>query len=357
MIGTGIVRPRVLVADGDPARRARTRRALGDEFVLAEASNVEEALAWLEEQAPGLTLADLRLPGAAGAELVARIRELAPHELVLILAPDPSLGLCRAAMRAGAYDCLDPATLPPEELRATCDGALARLEEAARTRRLAHDLARGAVRRHEREAAARLSRPEALAAWQAVDPSTRERWLHDYLQAVEAPAGSEDRGRLLQELANEVGVEARPGEILTALHLHATAAARPSTTDDAMDRARECLVQALAKVADAKPQRATGTSVPPAAPVREPRPSPVETLAWHRWRLSETREEWTLVVAGRPLARMTPTASGCKTHLRSPPDGDLLESVDLPPLPEALREVERLLGLPYVLTVHTARSE
>ena len=68
MIGSGIVRPRVLVADGDAERRARTRRALGDEFVLAEAAAADEALVWLEDQAPGLTLADYRLPGAAGAE-------------------------------------------------------------------------------------------------------------------------------------------------------------------------------------------------------------------------------------------------------------------------------------------------
>src|SRR5437762_2603666 len=146
MIGSGIVRPRVLVADGDAERRARTRRALGDEFVLAEAAAADEALVWLEDQAPGLTLADYRLPGAAGA---------------------------------------------------------------------------------------RLSKPELGAAWKAVDAAARERWLHDYLQAVESPAGSPDREKCLQELAYEVGAQSKPGEMLTALHLHAVAAARPSTTDEA----------------------------------------------------------------------------------------------------------------------------
>src|SRR5205809_1057906 len=155
MIGSGIVRPRVLVADGDAERRARTRRALGDEFVLAEAAAADEALVWLE------------------------------------------------------------------------------------------DHARGAGRRHEREAAARLSKPELVAAWKAVDAAARERWLHDYLQAVESPAGSPDREKCLQELAYEVGAQSKPGEMLTALHLHAVAAARPSTTDEAMDRARDCLVAAL----------------------------------------------------------------------------------------------------------------
>src|SRR5881394_1515698 len=134
---------------------------------------------------PRVLVADFRLPGAAGAELVARIRDLAPHELVLILAPDPSLGLCRAAMRAGAYDCLDMGALLPEQLRASCESALARLEEATRGRRVGEDRARGAVRRHEREAAARLSKPETIAAWKAVEVAARDRWVHAYLQAVE----------------------------------------------------------------------------------------------------------------------------------------------------------------------------
>jgi DNA-binding NarL/FixJ family response regulator len=352
MIRSGIVRPRVLVADGDPERRARMRRALGDEFVLAEAAAADEALVWLEDQAPGLTLADFRLPGAAGAELVARIRDLAPHELVLILAPDPSLGLCRAAMRAGAYDCLDPGSLLPEQLRASCEAALARLEEAARGRRVGEDLARGAVRRHEREAASRLAKPEAVAAWKAVDVAARERWVHDYLQAVESPAAGPDRERCIQELAFEIGAQTKPGELLIALHVHAVASARPSTTDEAMDRARDCLVAALVRVADARAARAGGA---PAAGPGSPRPTGESSVAWHRWRLSETEEEWTLVVGGRPLARLVPNGSGCRAQVRAMADGDRLDVVDLPPVPEALREVERRLGLPYVLNVQSAK--
>ena len=37
-------------------------------------------------------------------------------------------------------------------------------------------------------------------------------------------------------------------------------------------------------------------------------------------------------------------------------EGARLEAVDLPPVPEALREVERRLGMPYVLAVESAAA-
>jgi hypothetical protein len=134
--------------------------------------------------------------------------------------------------------------------------------------------------------------------------------------------------------------------------VHAVAAARPSTTDEAMDRARDCLVAALARVADARGARgAAGAAVGGGGP----RPVPEASVAWHHWHLSEAHEEWVLVVAGRPLARLVPEGPGCRAHVRAMADGDRLDVIDLPPVPEALREVERRLGLPYVLTVQSAK--
>jgi DNA-binding NarL/FixJ family response regulator len=341
-------RTRVLVADADEARRRALCEDLGSEYAVAETSTAEETLVWLEDQAPGLTLLDHRLPGAGGAAIVARIRELFPQELVVILTPNLSPAMCRAAMRAGAYDCLERDEGLPDELRSTCDGAVARLEDAGRSRRAGDEQARAAVRRHEREAAGRLSRPESLAAWSSVDLDLRRRWAREYARAAEASSTEGDRERILGELAEEVEGLPRPGDVLTSLHVHA-AGAKGIAADDAVDRARECLVRTLALVADRR--------MPP-APSGGPHASnrgaaPPVGRAWHRWRVGDRSEEWCLVVDGRPVARLSSVAEGSRGLVVST-DGSRLESVSLPPIPEALREVERRLGIPYVFTVHTA---
>jgi DNA-binding NarL/FixJ family response regulator len=361
----------VLVADADDARRRAVRAALGGDFSLAEAPGADEAIAWLQGQEPGLTLLDHGLPGAQGAELVARLRELYPHELVLILAPEPSLGMTRAAMRAGAYDCLDRGALMPEQLRAVCESAAARLELAGRQRRAPDEHARGAVRRHEREAAGRLSTPDALSAWKSIDVAERRRWVDAYLRAVAMPEGSPEREKALAEVVEPVSRCERPGALLAALHAHAVGSPRPSATDEAVDRSREALVRAVVLVADALSQRVRAKDAPkPAAAASAPAAAPApaaaaaapgapvrrlaEGLAWHRWRLGGDQEEWTLSLDGRLVARVATGAGGCRGWVRTSVDADRLEAVVLPPVPEALREIERRLGLPFVLDVRTA---
>jgi DNA-binding NarL/FixJ family response regulator len=365
----GLLRPRVLVADAEEGRRRDLRAALGGDFAVAEASGADEAVAWLQGQEPGLTLLDHGLPGAAGAELVARLKELYPHELVLILAPEPSLGLTRAAMRAGAYDCLDRGALVPEQLRAVCESAAARLEEAGRQRRAVEEQARGAVRRHEREAAGRLSTADSLAAWKAIEVTERRRWVEAYLRAVAAPEGSPERDRALGEVSEPVSRCERPGVLLAALHAHAVASPRPSSSDESVDRSREALVRLLGLVADALALRTRaregGRAVPAAAsaPAAAPGAAPAspadarrasDGLAWHRWRLGAGQEEWTLALDGRLVARVATGPSGCRGWVRTSVDADRLEAVVLPPVPDALREIERRLGLPFVLDVRTA---
>jgi hypothetical protein len=145
--------------------------------------------------------------------------------------------------------------------------------------------------------------------------------------------------------------------VLESILVHATAAARPAAADEAMDRARECLVAALARLADWKAagRGASRDAYDDAPPPRAPEPRPV-SRAWHRWRVEsapgEVAEEWTLSVDGKPVARVHARADGCRGHVLHA--DSRLASIDLPPVPEALREVERRLGLPYVLSVESA---
>ncbi len=346
-------RPRVLVVDADEARRRSLYETLADEFDVAEASTADDALGWLPGRAPGLTLLDHGLPGSGGAELVSRVRELHPNELVLILAPDPSLGVCRAAMRAGAYDCLDRHALLPAQLRGVCEAAVQRLEEAERQDRAREERVAEAVRRHEREAAARLSTPEALDAWCSVSAEERRRWADAYLHAVEAPEGSSERAKAIGEVVEGVSRRERPGALLLALHAHAVASARPASTDAAMDHARRVLVSVLARVGDdlAKRAAAPPTAESPSAPAAS---RLVEGLAWHRFRLGGGVEEWDLVASGRLLARVRMDPTGCRGFARTTAAGERLSTLDLPPVPQALRDVEKRLGLPLVLDVRTA---
>lgn len=364
-------RPRLLIADAVAPRRAEVRAALADDFTVAEAERADDVLAWLDQAEPGCTLLDHALPGAGGAALVGRIGELFPDEVVLLVAPDPSVELCRAAMRAGAYDCLDRTLLDPRQVRALAEAAQERFPGRRGGRALAEANLRAAVRLHEREAAARLCTPAALAAWRSVDLAERSRWLSLWdraLTSLEAPA---ERRRALEEVVDALVCTSEGPDLLAALHLHATAAARPGGRDDAVERARELLVEALqllvGRAAEAAPTspRTTTAATPgpvpeapaPAAPSAVAADAPAEGapgLQWHRWCLAGGGEEWTLVGDGRPLARVSVGGEGCRAYLRDTVDGDRVVAADLPPVPNGLREVERRLGLPPVLTVRSA---
>lgn len=367
---TAAPRPRLLVADADDARRAQTRSALAEEFTLAEAVRADEVLAWLDQAAPGLTLLDHALPGAAGAELVARIRELFPDEIVLVVAPEPSIELCRAAMRAGAYDCLDRLTLRPEQVGALCEAAAERLREGARSRGAATACVRMAVRNHERDAASRLSPPAALAAWRAVDLSERVRWLELWDRALQALDTPVERLRAVDDLLEALARHGQASGLLCALHLHAAGAVRPAGREDALERAREVLVEALQRLVErgarggaretvgapalaAAPAPAVARTPTPAA-TGAPRVSDIPDLLWHRWCLADGGEEWTLVGEGRPLARVSVVADACRAYIRDAENGGRVVAALLPPVPNGLREVERRLGLPPVLTVRSA---
>ncbi len=388
-------RPRLLIADADAARRADVRSALADDFVVAEAERADEVLAWLDQAAPGCTLLDHALPGSGGAALVGRIGELFPDEVVLLVAPDPSVELCRAAMRAGAFDCLDRTSLQPHQVRALAEAAQERFAERTGARAAAEATARAAVRLHEREAAARLCTPAATSAWRAADLGERTRWMSLWDRALTLLESPAERRRALEDVVEALGRTAEGPELLAALHLHATAVPRPGGRDDAVERARDLLVEALQllacrlaaapplprpqPVAPAPPPPPPAwTQAPPPLPAGSaPAPGPsavaaragapapgggpaagraegIPDLLWHRWCLADGGEEWTLVGDGRPLARVSVVADACHAYIRDAENGGRVVAAELPPVPNGLREVERRLGLPPVLTVRSA---
>lgn len=95
---------RVLVVDDHPVVRQGTRKILeaaGIE-VAGEAGTAEQALEITERTVPDVVLADVRLPGMSGIELVTELRRRRPDARVLVLSSYADPGYVRAALAAGA---------------------------------------------------------------------------------------------------------------------------------------------------------------------------------------------------------------------------------------------------------------
>lgn len=70
-----MAREHVLVVDDEPGVRRAIERILGRRYTVTTVETAESALAFLDEQAVDLVLADVRLPGIDGLDLLERIME------------------------------------------------------------------------------------------------------------------------------------------------------------------------------------------------------------------------------------------------------------------------------------------
>jgi DNA-binding NarL/FixJ family response regulator len=95
---------RVLVVDDHSVVRRGTRRILEEAGieVVGEAATAEQALEMAEHAASDVVLADVRLPGMSGIELITELRRHRPEIRVLVLSSYGDPGYVRAALEAGA---------------------------------------------------------------------------------------------------------------------------------------------------------------------------------------------------------------------------------------------------------------
>jgi DNA-binding NtrC family response regulator len=95
----------LLVADDEAAIRESLSEVLREEgFDVIEATDGLEAIAALQGRDFDLVIADLRMPGADGLEVLRRTRELAPQTLVILVTAYASLETAVEALRQGAHD-------------------------------------------------------------------------------------------------------------------------------------------------------------------------------------------------------------------------------------------------------------
>jgi len=97
----------ILVADDEPGMRESIARALRREgFHVISAEDGAVALATLRTAPVDLLIADLRMPGLDGLELLRAVRLLAPETEVIVLSGHGTVEEAVEAMKEGAYDFL-----------------------------------------------------------------------------------------------------------------------------------------------------------------------------------------------------------------------------------------------------------
>jgi two-component system response regulator AtoC len=98
---------RILVVDDDASIRRTFERHLSKQgHRVSTAADAEEALAILPEFGPAVVIADVRMPGMDGIELLRRVRSVADDIDFLIITAHEDMETAVTAMKAGAYDYL-----------------------------------------------------------------------------------------------------------------------------------------------------------------------------------------------------------------------------------------------------------
>ena len=99
------LRVRFLIVDDHPSIRklcVTVGASLG--FDCKEAESAEAALAFLENEAPDIVLADLMMPNMSGLEFLPRVKQLLPRCEIAIMTGHGSIETAVQAMKLGAYD-------------------------------------------------------------------------------------------------------------------------------------------------------------------------------------------------------------------------------------------------------------
>lgn len=136
--GSDVMKHQVLLVDDEPAVVDGLRVALRREpFATHGATSAAEALALMERVPIDVVLSDEEMPGTAGSELLARVRERHPDTVRVILTGRGSLTAAIRAINEGAIFKYLTKPCSPAEVATTLRAALAERHAAvARTRAL-----------------------------------------------------------------------------------------------------------------------------------------------------------------------------------------------------------------------------
>ena len=94
----------LIIEDEDTLRESLTRVFTREGYQVVPVNSAEPALELFEEGSFDLILTDIILPGITGIELLKRVKEAAPDQVVIIMTAYASLETAVETLRSGAYD-------------------------------------------------------------------------------------------------------------------------------------------------------------------------------------------------------------------------------------------------------------
>ena len=115
---------KVLFVDDDEANLIVCEAACAGDFEVLTASSAEDALAWMRREEVGVIVADQRMPGTSGVELLERVRIEYPDTVRLLITAYTDVQAAVAAINRGRVRRYLRKPWEPDELRAELSDAL-----------------------------------------------------------------------------------------------------------------------------------------------------------------------------------------------------------------------------------------
>ena len=94
----------LIVEDEETLRDSVTRIFIKEGYSVDGAESAEQGLVLLDTHHYDVIISDIILPGMDGIEMLTRVREMNPDQIVIIITAYASLDTSVKALRAGAYD-------------------------------------------------------------------------------------------------------------------------------------------------------------------------------------------------------------------------------------------------------------
>ena len=115
--GAGAEPQTIVVIDDDRAMRLSCSKILTKVgFRVETCENGSAGLEAITSLKPELALVDLKMPGIGGMEVIARVNEIDPRIVIIVITGYATIDTAVEAMKAGAYDFV-PKPFSPDELR------------------------------------------------------------------------------------------------------------------------------------------------------------------------------------------------------------------------------------------------
>jgi len=138
---------RILCVDDDPNVLQAYQRSLRKRFVLEPAVGANEALQAIREQGPyAVVVADMRMPGMNGIELLARVREISPQTVRIMLTGHADQTVAVDAVNQGHIFRFLTKPCPPDQFAAALDAGLEQWRLIVAERELLSNTLRGSIK-------------------------------------------------------------------------------------------------------------------------------------------------------------------------------------------------------------------